>query len=34
VISYEIGGKQYVAMTSGVVSGFFEAGTGVIVFAP
>jgi alcohol dehydrogenase (cytochrome c) len=35
VISYEIGGKQYVATTSGVVSGFFGgSGTSaVIVFA-
>jgi alcohol dehydrogenase (cytochrome c) len=35
VISYEVGGRQYVATTSGVVSGFFG-GTGtsaVIVFA-
>ena len=35
VISYELGGKQYVATTSGVVSGFFGgSGTSaVIVFA-
>jgi alcohol dehydrogenase (cytochrome c) len=35
VISYEIGGKQYVATTSGVVSGFFGgSGTSaVILFA-
>jgi alcohol dehydrogenase (cytochrome c) len=35
VISYEVGGKQYVATTSGVVSGFFGgSGTSaVIVFA-
>lgn len=32
VISYEIAGKQYVATTSGVVSGFFGAsGTSVII---
>jgi alcohol dehydrogenase (cytochrome c) len=35
VISYELGGKQYVATTSGVVSGFFGgSGTSaVIIFA-
>jgi alcohol dehydrogenase (cytochrome c) len=32
VISYEIGGKQYVATTSGVVSGFFGgSGTSAII---
>jgi alcohol dehydrogenase (cytochrome c) len=32
VISYEIGGKQYVATTSGVVSGFFGGrGTSALV---
>jgi alcohol dehydrogenase (cytochrome c) len=35
VISYELGGKQYVAATSGVVSGFFGgSGTSsVLIFA-
>jgi len=35
VVTYELGGKQYVATTSGVVSGFFGgSGTSaIIVFA-
>jgi alcohol dehydrogenase (cytochrome c) len=35
VISYQLGGKQYVATTSGIVSGFFGGGgtSAVIVFA-
>jgi alcohol dehydrogenase (cytochrome c) len=32
VVTYELGGKQYVATTSGVVSGFFEgSGTSSII---
>ena len=32
VVSYELGGKQYVATTSGVVSGFFGgSGTSAVV---